>query len=48
MNAEREKQALEEKLIRCRILLREFPEGVTARNLSNLMDELEQKLRALE
>jgi hypothetical protein len=31
MDAAREKQDLQEKLVRCRILLSEFPEGVTAR-----------------
>ena len=31
MDAEREQQALQEKLIRCRMLLSEFPEGVRAR-----------------
>ena len=48
MDAEREKQALQEKLLRCRILLSEFPEGVTAKNLNDLAAELEQKIRALE
>ena len=44
MDAEREKQALQEKLVRCRVLLSDFPEGVTARNLNELADELEQKI----
>jgi hypothetical protein len=48
MDAEREKQALQEKLIRCRILLIEFAEGVTAKNLKDLADELKQKIRAPE
>ena len=48
MDAEREKQALQEQLVRCRILLSEFPEGVTAKNLKDLADELEQKIRAPE
>jgi hypothetical protein len=48
MDAEREKQALQEKLVRCRILLSEFLEGVTAKNLNDLAGELEQKIRALE
>ena len=48
MDAEREKQALQEKLLRCRILLSEFPEGATAKNLNDLAAELEQKIRALE
>jgi len=48
MDAEREKQALQEKLVRCRILLSEFPEGVTAKNLNDLADELERKILALD
>jgi hypothetical protein len=48
MDAEREKQAVQEKLVRCRRLLSEFPEGVTAKNLNDLAAELEQKIRALE
>ena len=48
MDAEREKQALSEQFVRCRILLSEFPVGVTAKNLNDLADELEQKIRALE
>jgi hypothetical protein len=48
MDAEREKRALQEKLLRCRILLSEFPEGATAKNLNDLAAELEQKIRALE
>ena len=44
MDAEREKQALQEKLIRCRMLLSEFPEGVTAKNLNDLAAEIEQKI----
>jgi hypothetical protein len=48
MNAELEKQALQEKLVRCRMLLSEFPGGVTAKNLNDLAAELEQKIRALE
>jgi hypothetical protein len=47
MEAEREKQAFHEQLVRCRILLREFPEGVTAKNLKDLADELEEKIRVL-
>jgi len=38
MDAAREKQALQAMLVRCRILLREFPEGVTAKNLNVLMN----------
>jgi hypothetical protein len=48
MDAGREKQALQEQLVRCRILLSEFPEGVTAKNLNDLADELEQKIHPFE
>jgi hypothetical protein len=48
MDAEREKRALGEKLVRCRILLSEFTEGVTAKNLRDLAHELEQKIRVLD
>ena len=47
VDAEREKQALQEKLVRCRILLGEFPEGVTAKNLNDLAEELERKILEL-
>jgi hypothetical protein len=47
LDAEREKQALQEQLVRCRILLNQFADGVTAKNLNDLADELEQKIRAL-
>jgi hypothetical protein len=43
MDAAREKQDLQEKLVRCRILLSEFPEGVTAKNIKDLAAELEQQ-----
>jgi hypothetical protein len=48
MDAQREKQVLQEKLVRCHILLREFSEGVTAKNLKELAAELEQQIRALD
>ena len=48
MDAEREKQALQEKLVRCRILLSEFPEGVTAKNLNDLAENSREKFCALE
>lgn len=48
MDAAREKQDLQEKLVRCRILLSEFPEGVTAKNLKELAEQLEQQIRALD
>ena len=48
MDGAREKQDLQEKLVRCRILLSELPEGVTAKNCKDLAAELEQQIRALE
>jgi Ribonuclease G/E len=48
MDRDREKQAIREKLTRYRQLASEFPDGITAKNLSDLTDELEQKLRQLE
>ena len=48
MDAAREKQDLQEKLVRCRILLSEFSEGGTAKNIKDLAAELEQQIRALE
>ena len=48
MDKEREKQALNEQLARCRRLSAEFTDGVTVKSLSELADELEQQLRTLE
>jgi hypothetical protein len=48
MDKEREKQALNEQLARCRRLSAEFTDGVTVKSLSELADELEQQLRILE
>ena len=48
MNRDREKQAVQEKLERCRNLAREYTYGVTARNLKGLVEELEQKLHQIE
>lgn len=48
MDREREKQALNEQLARCRRLEAEFTDGITVKNLRELADELEQQLRALE
>jgi hypothetical protein len=47
MDLERKKQALQEQLVKCRILLSQFSEGATAKNLNDLVDELEQKIYAL-
>jgi hypothetical protein len=48
MDKEREKQALNEQLARCRRLSAEFTDGVTVKNLREFADELEQQLRTLD
>jgi hypothetical protein len=48
MDKEREKQALNAQLERCRRLSAEFTDGVTVKNLCELADELEQQLPTLE
>jgi hypothetical protein len=48
MDRDREKQAIRERIARVRKLASEFLDAVTAKNLSDLADELERKLRQLE
>jgi hypothetical protein len=48
MERDREKVAIAEKLARCRRLARDYPSGITAKNLRELTDELERELRALD
>ena len=48
MDRDREKEAIEVKLARCREQAKEFPEGHTAQMIRDLEDELSQQLRALE
>ena len=48
MDQDREKQALQEKLDRCRRLAREFNDDITAKNLRVLAGEIEQQIRVLE
>jgi hypothetical protein len=48
MDRDREKQAIRERIARVRKLASDFLDGVTAKNLSDLIEELEQKLRQLE
>jgi len=45
---QRKKQELETRLERCRRLLREFHDGVTAKNLHELAEELERQIQQLE
>jgi hypothetical protein len=42
------KQELEVRLERCRRLSREFQDGVTAKNLHELAEELERQIHELE
>jgi hypothetical protein len=48
MDRDREKQAIEAKLARCRELAREFPDGPTAAMIRDLENELRDQVRALE
>ena len=48
MDRDREKQAIEAKLARCRELAEEFPLGETARMIRDLEEELLAELRTLE
>ena len=48
MDRDREKQTIRERLARYRELASEIPDGITAKNLSDLTDEMERKLRQLE
>jgi hypothetical protein len=48
MDQDREKQALQEKLDRCRRLACEFNDGITAKNLREIAGEIEQQIRAFE
>jgi hypothetical protein len=48
MDRNREKQAVEEKLARCRDLAEEFREGPTAEMIRDLEAELREQLRAFE
>jgi hypothetical protein len=44
----REHETLRAKLALCAKLAIEFPGGITAKNLRELMEEIAQQLRALE
>jgi hypothetical protein len=48
MDRDREKQALEEKLARCRDLASEFREGPTAEMIRILEAELREQIRRLD
>jgi adenine-specific DNA methylase len=48
MDRNREKQALEQKLVRCRKLAEEFRHGETARMVREMEEELRQQIRELE
>jgi hypothetical protein len=42
------KLELEAKLARCERLAREFPDGVTDKNLRELAEQIKQEMRALD
>jgi hypothetical protein len=44
----REKQELLDKLAKCNRLAREFPDGITNKNLRDLAAELEQQIHELD
>jgi hypothetical protein len=48
MKMDREKQELLEKLARCNRLTREFPDGITNKNLRDLAAELEQQIHEFD
>jgi hypothetical protein len=48
MDRNREKQAIETKLAKCRELAREFPHGATAQMIREMEEELRQQMRELE
>jgi hypothetical protein len=48
MDPVQEKQALQEKLARCRRIARSLDDDVTVRNLLDLAGELEHKIRMLD
>ena len=47
MDPNQEKKTLQAKLVRCHKLAREYTEGTTAKNLRELIAEIEQEIRAL-
>ena len=48
MDRDREKQELRDKIAKCNRLAREFPDGITNKNLRDLAAELEQQVRDLD
>jgi hypothetical protein len=48
MKMHREKQELLDKLAKCNRLVREFPDGITNKNLRDLAAELEQQIHELD
>jgi hypothetical protein len=48
MDDDREKAELEVQLVMCRRLADEFTDGITAENLCELAEELEQRIRQLK
>ena len=48
MDRHHERQELEDKVAKCYRLAREFPDGITNKNLRDLAAELEHQIRALD
>ena len=48
MDRDHEREELQNKVAKCNRLAREFPDGITNRNLRELAAELENKIRALD
>ena len=48
MDRDHERQKLQDKVAKCIRLTREFPDGITNRNLHELAAELENQIRALD
>jgi hypothetical protein len=47
MDQEQEKQEIERRLARCRVLMTGFPDGVTAQNLREIERDLLERLEKL-
>jgi|GEM_PF-3867766 len=48
MDRHHERQELQDKVARCYRLAREFPDGITNKNLRDLAAELENQIRDLD
>lgn len=48
MEHDRERQEIERRLMRCRELLADYPDGPTAKNLREIERELLERLQSLQ